>query len=76
MPEFYRPTRGSAEVFRGAHKPVYINEKQYDYEATAKLIELFRIYGNVVHILFNDIRIPFVKKAQNHDNHFHLKVWS
>lgn len=58
----------------GLHEPVTWRDKQYDREATAKLIELFRIYAPVVLVLFNDTEIPFVRTAIHHDDHFHVKL--
>lgn len=59
----------------GKHVPVTIHDHQaYDFEATAKLIGLFHIYANVMVTYFNDLRIPFVKKAKFHDNHFHVSL--
>lgn len=49
-------------------------DRQYDRGATWKLIELFRTYGNVKFILFNDPEIPFVKPWQDHDDHFHVAL--
>lgn len=47
---------------------------EYDKEATAKLIGLFRTFAPVKFILFNDISIPFVKTARRHDDHFHVAL--
>lgn len=55
-------------------EPVRCWEAQYDGQATAKLIELFRTFAPVVKILFNDPDIPFVTKYAGHDDHFHIKL--
>lgn len=52
------------------------NEKDYDFEATSKLIGLFFAYANVKLIYFNDARIPFVRHWSSHDDHFHVLIWS
>ncbi len=59
----------------GQHKPVSWHGKEYDFEATAKLIELFHAYANVKVLYFNDARIPFVVRWPHHDDHFHVTVW-
>ena len=58
----------------GLEKPVMWTNREYDKEATAKLIELFRTFAPVKFILFNDTSIPFVKKAKRHDDHFHVAL--
>jgi murein endopeptidase len=58
----------------GLEMPVTWMDRQYDKDATAKLIELFRTFGPVKKILFNDTSIPFVKLADNHDDHFHVAL--
>lgn len=58
----------------GLEKPVAWTEPQYDKEATAKLIELFRTFAPVKFVLFNDTSIPFVKIAKRHDDHFHVAL--
>lgn len=56
----------------GQHIPVVWNdEKNYDLDATSRLIGLFHAYANVKIVYFNDPRIPFVKNWPSHDNHFH-----
>jgi penicillin-insensitive murein endopeptidase len=49
-------------------------EAEYDLDATAKLIELFRTFTPVVKILFNDARVPFVRPYPDHDNHMHIAM--
>ncbi len=57
----------------GLEQPVTWEEtKYYDKDATAKLIEMFRTFAPVAYILFNGPDIPFVQKAELHDNHFHV----
>jgi penicillin-insensitive murein endopeptidase len=46
----------------------------YDRAGTEKLIELFRTFGSVELVLFNDSHISRVRPAGGHDNHFHLKL--
>lgn len=58
----------------GREEPVKWMEPQYDHEATARLIELFRTFAPVKKILFNDTKIPFVAWAEDHDDHFHLEL--
>ena len=58
----------------GQHQPVSFWEEQYDKAATAKLIELFRIYAPVIRIYFNGPDIPFVIPRAYHDNHFHVEL--
>ena len=58
----------------GLEKPVTWTDREYDREATAKLIELFRIFTPVKFILFNDTGIAFVKAARRHDDHFHVAL--
>lgn len=58
----------------GLEKPIVWTDPQYDKEATAKLVDLFRTFAPVKFILFNDTRIPFVKPADRHDDHFHVAL--
>lgn len=58
----------------GLEEPVEWRQAQYDQAATAKLIELFRTFAPVKFVLFNDARIPFVKPADHHDDHFHVAL--
>jgi len=58
----------------GLEKPVTYTDHQYDKEATAKVIELFRTFAPVKFVLFNDTSIPFVKMAKHHDDHFHVAL--
>lgn len=51
-----------------------IHDAMYDRVATAKLIKLFLASPNIKHVLFNDLSIPGVKRAKNHDNHFHVAL--
>lgn len=60
----------------GRQEPVTWQDSIYDFEATEKLIGLFHLYANARVILFNDLRIAFVKRAIAHDNHFHVQLWS
>ena len=47
-------------------------DREYDQEATAKLIELFRTFAPVIVVYFNDPKIPFVKPLIGHNDHFHV----
>lgn len=58
----------------GLHEAVTWRDKEYDHVATAKLIELFRLFAPVHVIYFNDPDIPFVKSRVLHDNHFHVHL--
>jgi murein endopeptidase len=58
----------------GRKMPCTYREHVYDREATAKLIALFRRYGDVKSVLFNDVRIPGVHGAKHHDDHFHVTI--
>lgn len=58
----------------GLEIPVSWTDRQYDREATAKLIELFRTFAPVKLVLFNDTSIPFVKPARGHGDHFHVAL--
>ena len=58
----------------GLQLPVTWRDKQYDREATAKLIELFYLCASVKVIFFNDTKIARVKPLAHHDNHFHVTI--
>lgn len=58
----------------GLEMPATWTDRQYDKEATARLIELFRTFSPVKSVLFNDTSIPFVKWAKGHDDHFHVAL--
>ena len=58
----------------GRQVAVTWSQIEYDKEATAKLIDLFRTYAPVARIYFNGPDIPFVTKMIKHDNHFHVKL--
>ena len=58
----------------GAEMPVVWTDRHYDKDGTAKLIDLFRTFAPVKLVLFNDISIPFVKRAKGHDDHFHVAL--
>lgn len=58
----------------GLEMPVTWKDRQYDKEATSKVIELFRTFAPVKFVLFNDTSIPFVKIAKRHDDHFHVAL--
>ena len=59
----------------GLEIPVtWTDKSQYDRDATAKLIDLFRTFSPVRFVLFNDASIPFVKIAKRHDDHFHVAL--
>lgn len=51
-----------------------IHEAQYDREATAKLISLFRRNAVLKIVLFNDLSIPHVTPAKGHYDHFHVQL--
>ncbi|WP_158206824.1 penicillin-insensitive murein endopeptidase [Pseudoduganella flava] len=48
---------------------------EYDRDGTEKLIGLFMSLSAVELIYFNDLAIPHVRRASNHDDHFHVKLW-
>lgn len=50
------------------------SDTEYDKAATAKLIDIFRIYAPVALIYFNGPDIPFVTTMAKHDDHFHVKL--
>lgn len=59
----------------GAHKGVLCTDAtNYDREATKRLVELMWQTGMVEAILFNDTKIPRVRRWANHDNHIHIKL--
>lgn len=58
----------------GLHLPVTWHQKEYDHNATLRLVELFRTFAPVELIYFNGPDIPFVIKKVKHDNHFHVKL--
>lgn len=58
----------------GLELPVTWMEAVYDKDATAKLIELFRIFAPVAVIYFNAPDISSVIEMVKHDNHFHVQV--
>jgi murein endopeptidase len=58
----------------GLELPATWMDRQYDREATARLIELFRTFAPVKKVLFNDTSIPFVRPADHHDDHFHVSL--
>lgn len=59
----------------GLENPAKWTDAQYDFEATARLINLFFESGIVKVIYFNDLRIPRVKPRFRHDNHFHVTIY-
>lgn len=58
----------------GKHLPCTIRDREYDHEATAKLIRLFLNASGVKKVLFNDASITGVWRAAGHDNHFHVAL--
>ena len=58
----------------GLETGVTWRDAQYDREATAKLIELFRMYAPTILVYFNGPDIPFVTKMIHHDDHFHVAL--
>lgn len=58
----------------GNRLPCSISNKQYDRDATAALIALFREHSKVQLVLFNDRSIPGVSHASNHSDHFHVQI--
>lgn len=58
----------------GRELPVRWWEKEYDREATRKLIGLFQTFAPVILVIFNDPDIPFLSRAPKHDNHMHFKL--
>jgi penicillin-insensitive murein endopeptidase len=60
----------------GHEDAVYWWDSQYDRVGTEKLLNLFRAFAKVELVLFNDHYVPGVHPADDHDNHFHLKLRS
>jgi hypothetical protein len=58
----------------GREDPVTWFDPQYDQEGTRKLIHLFRVFAPVLSIIFNDPGIPFLLKADKHNDHFHVNL--
>lgn len=58
----------------GRRMPCTYREHAYDRTATAALIDLFRRFGDVRVVLFNDVQISGVESARGHDNHFHVAL--
>jgi penicillin-insensitive murein DD-endopeptidase len=58
----------------GQRIPVTWQQRDYDRDATAKLIELFMAFAPVKHLFFNDPSIPFARQLPKHDNHFHIAL--
>jgi penicillin-insensitive murein endopeptidase len=58
----------------GRQLPVTRFQREYDHEATAKLIDLFFLHPSVKNILFNDSDIPGVQHWVDHDDHFHVDI--
>ena len=61
-------------------RPLRKNEKGInctihdDRVGTEKLIKLFMVSPNIKHVVFNDLSIHGVRRAKNHDNHFHVAL--
>lgn len=58
----------------GRPLPCTFRDHVYDRQATANLIALFRWLADVKHVLFNDVKIRGVTRAEHHDDHFHLTI--
>lgn len=58
----------------GNRLPCSILDSQYDRDATATLIALFREHAKVQLVIFNDRSIPGVSHASNHSDHFHVQI--
>jgi hypothetical protein len=58
----------------GLEAPVRWFDPEYDHDATAALIEVFRFHAPVVLIYFNGPEIQFVTRMAKHDDHFHVKL--
>lgn len=59
----------------GLHLPVtWKQQSEYDAEATEKLIGIFFSHPLVKQVLFNDTRIPGVRRWDKHDDHFHVAI--
>lgn len=58
----------------GKHTGVAWQNADYDREATAKLITIFKAYHSVEKIFFNDPLILGVWPRFLHDNHFHVEL--
>lgn len=58
----------------GLHIGCTYQDSAYDRAGTEKLIKLFRAFAaGPLLIFFNDIKIPGVRPAAKHDNHFHVQ---
>ncbi|RJG09550.1 penicillin-insensitive murein endopeptidase [Massilia cavernae] len=51
-----------------------IRDRQYDHDATARLVEILYGTGMVRTILFNDGSIRHVRRWPGHDNHLHVSL--
>lgn len=58
----------------GREEAVTWFDPQYDQDATRKLIDLFRTFAPVLSIIFNDPGIPFLFRADKHNDHFHINL--
>lgn len=58
----------------GLHLPVTWGQSEYDGEATEKLVGIFFSHPLVKQVLFNDTRIPGVRRWPKHDDHFHVAI--
>jgi hypothetical protein len=58
----------------GREEPVTWLDKKYDQDGTRELIRLFRVFAPVLSIIFNDPGIPFLLKADKHNDHFHVNL--
>ena len=59
----------------GLHESVRYYDSQYDRDATARLISIFRSQApGHMNIFFNDNKIPGVQHREKHDNHFHFEI--
>ncbi|WBS01443.1 penicillin-insensitive murein endopeptidase [Pseudoduganella sp. SL102] len=58
----------------GREEPVKWSDPEYDQVATYALINLFHIFAQVQRVIFNDPGIPFLVRAERHDDHFHLDL--
>jgi hypothetical protein len=58
----------------GAQLPVTYQDRHYDREATQRLVDAFRVTGQVDKIYFNDPKIHGVQHSKGHDNHFHVQL--
>lgn len=58
----------------GKPLPVRYQDRDYDREATRRLVELIWQTGMANAVLFNDLQIPRVRFQVRHDDHLHVSI--